>query len=171
MRRQARRRGGHDLATLFDTEFLAVADQIALHQAILTAALTVADSCDLQLLQSDKLHMTAHHGFGPAFLDYFATVDETSPTACGRALAARRPILVDDVARSPIFAGQSTLEAMLDAGSRAVASYPLCGADGTVLGVLSLHHRRHGPTHDAAEHVLIRGTVLALTAASVRACG
>jgi hypothetical protein len=108
------------VAALFDAEFLAVADQPALTQAIPNAALTVAESCDLQLLTGDTLSISTHHGFSREFLGFFATVDATSPTACGRPLATSQPVLVDDVSRSRIFAGRPTLEAMLDMRSRAV---------------------------------------------------
>ncbi|MBB4905470.1 GAF domain-containing protein [Actinophytocola algeriensis] len=162
--RGARRRGGSSAAVLFDSEFLTVADPTSLTQAVVAAALTVADSCDLQLLDphDNSLRITAHHGFTPAFLRFFAHVGPTTPSACGRALSTGRPALVEDVAHSPIFTGRPTLEAMMDVGTRAVASYPLHATDGTVLGVLSLHHRRPHPPRD--DCVLVaRGAALALT--------
>lgn len=168
LQRQARRCGGNDLAVLFDTEFLAVADWTALYRAVLTAALTMADSCDLQRLQGDGLHISAQHGFSPAFLEFFATVDTGSPTACGRALAAGRPVVVDDVSRSPIFAGHAALDVVLDSGSRAVASYPLSAPGGSVLGVLSLHHHRRSPPRDISVQMLIDGTCLAVAAGLAR---
>ncbi|MEV0680244.1 GAF domain-containing protein [Actinosynnema sp. NPDC050436] len=167
--RWARRRGGNDVAVLFDREFLALADPSSLTRAVLTAALTVADSCDLQLLDRDVLRIKAQHGFSPAFLGFFATVDASASTACGRALATGAPVVVDDVTRNPLFAGQAALQVLRDAGSRAVASYPLRGADGVVQGVLSLHHRHLRPSHDLSVSVVTRGVASALTYLSGRA--
>jgi GAF domain-containing protein len=148
-----RRRGGTDAAAFCDPDFLAVADLPTVHRAILDAAVTVAGaaSADLQLYDraAGVLRIAAHHGFHPRFLTFFATVAAGQPTACATALATRQPVLVDDVTRSPIFAGQSTLEAMLDAGSRAVYSYPLI-ARGDIIGVLSVHHRKSTAHHGTA---------------------
>ncbi|MEV6641512.1 hypothetical protein [Amycolatopsis sp. NPDC051371] len=47
---EARRRAGTAAAVLFDAEFLAIADAAAVAHAILDAALTSADACDLQIL-------------------------------------------------------------------------------------------------------------------------
>jgi GAF domain-containing protein len=123
---------------LVDIEFLAVADRPALTRAVLVAALTLADACDLQLLDyHHRLNISAHHGFDASFLNFFATVESTDATACAHTLRTGLPILVDDVARHPIFAGHPTRDALLDAGSGAVASYPLHALNGTTFGVLS----------------------------------
>lgn len=123
---------------LVDVEFLAVADRPALTRAVLVAALTLADACDLQLLDyHHRLNISAHHGFDASFLNFFATVESTDATACAHTLRTGLPVLVDDVARHPIFAGHPTRDALLDAGSGAVASYPLHALNGTTFGVLS----------------------------------
>lgn len=138
------RRGGAQAGAILDEDFLAVADLPTVCAAIVDAAITVgaARCADLQLVdgRSGALRLAAQHGFPTRFLDFFATVHASHPTACAMALATGRPVFVDDVARSPVFA-RETLEPMLDAGSRAVYSYPLRTSDGTV-GVLSFHHSR-----------------------------
>jgi GAF domain-containing protein len=53
-------------------------------------------------------------------------------------------VLVDDVTRSPIFAGQRSLEKLLAAGTRALRMYPLHNDD-RLLGVLSFHYSSPGP--------------------------
>jgi hypothetical protein len=53
------------------------------------------------------------------------------------------------LARSPIFTDETSLRAVLDAGSRAVYSYPLLSG-GRVLGVLSFHHLRPVAHDDGA---------------------
>ena len=162
----AHRRGGNDAAVLFDDEFLTVADEPAVSNAILRAALTVcaADACDLQLRDplDGALRIHAQSGFPPEFLTAFETVTTDRPTACAIALATGRPVLVDDVPLSPIFARQPTLAPMLDAGSRAVASYPLRTIEGAVFGVVSFHYRR--PRLRSGNLDLVaRGAALALT--------
>jgi GAF domain-containing protein len=144
--REARKRAGEATAVLFDTEFLALADEPAVFHAILQAALysAAADSCDLQLLdrQDGRLRIRAQHGFTDSFLTAFDAVTTKDPTACAVALAIRKPVLVHDIISSPIFTGQPTLPPMLEAGTRAVASYPLFDGDPQVIGVLSFHYRR-----------------------------
>ncbi len=144
--REARKRGGGATAVLFDPEFLALADEPAVFQAILKAAVdsAAADSCDLQLRdrQDGRLRIRAQYGLTDAFLISFGDVTTKDPTACAVALARRRPVLVDDIIASPIFAGQPTLAPMLEAGTRAVASYPLLDLNHQVVGVLSFHYGR-----------------------------
>ncbi|MEU7527254.1 GAF domain-containing protein [Saccharothrix sp. NPDC042600] len=164
LRRQVRRRGGNDAAVLFDLDFLAVADEPAVVDTILRAALTAttALTCDLQLLAPDGvLRIRAQHGFGPDFLDHFAEVGTGSPTACGLALATGRPVVVTDTERSRVYTDPAAVGHMLDAGSRALVSHPLCDRDGAVLGVLSFHHSRDVPRGDLALLALGAGRALA----------
>lgn len=148
-----RLRLGQDAVPFLDEEFLAVADPSSLYEAILDAAVaSTASAVDLQLSDStgNVLRMTAHRGFPVEFLDYFAVLDSSSPTACATALHTRKPVLVDDVTRSAIFADRPTLPRMLEVGSRAVHSYPLPTPDGRVGGVLSFHYARCSPKTGAA---------------------
>jgi hypothetical protein len=135
-----------DPETLVADDFLAVADRPALDTAIIIAAGGVADSCDLQLADphTGALRIVRQRGFAPSFLDYFASVDATVPSACGTALATGDPVLIDDITASPIFAGQPTLPVMLAAGTRSVHSYPLHDKSGDLLGMLSLHYGTPG---------------------------
>ncbi len=104
-----------------------------------------ADTGNAQLVDpaTGALRIVAQHGFKRQFLNFFEIVhDEES--ACGTALVAGKPIWVPEVARSPIFAGTPALDAMLDAGSRAVASMPVRADDGKVIAMISVHY--HQPT-------------------------
>jgi anti-anti-sigma factor len=104
-----------------------------------------ADTGNAQLMDpaTGALRIVAQHGFKRQFLDFFEIVhDEES--ACGTALAAGKPVWVPEVARSPIFTGTPALDAMLDAGSRAVASVPVRADDGKVIAMISVHY--HQPT-------------------------
>ena len=66
-------------------------------------------------------------------------VQQQDGLACGRAMSARAPILVDDITCDAGFAAHR--EIVCSAGVRAVHSTSLLGRDGTVLGVLSTHFR------------------------------
>ena len=104
-----------------------------------------ADMATVQLADQPNgvLRMIAHQGFRRRFLDFFEFVhDEESPG--GLALATGRPVLVPDVARSPIFAGTPARDVMLSAGSRSVASVPVRADDGSLI-VVSAHRRKPGP--------------------------
>jgi GAF domain len=151
------RRGGSEPPAVLDEDFLAVADQAAVADAIVTAAVTAgaADACDLQMLdpRHKTLEIRAHRGLTEEFLTYFAVVDSGGRSACGTALATGEPILVDDVTRSPIFAGCPSLEVMVAAGSRAVQSYPLLDDSGDLLGMLSFHYRHPAPRRGNPELV------------------
>jgi hypothetical protein len=146
---QLREQLRHDRQALFDEEFLAVADLPVVLDAILLAATIVgaADACDLQLPdpRTGMLVITRQRGFSPDFLAYFAIVRPGEATACATAATSGRPVIVDDVASSPIFAGQPTLAVMLAAGSRAVHAHPLHDESGRLLGVLSFHYRITNP--------------------------
>ncbi|QFZ18941.1 GAF domain-containing protein [Saccharothrix syringae] len=135
-----------DPGTLTTDAFLAVADPEVLRSAIIIAARSRADACDLQVRDpaTGNLLLVAHHGFRPDFLDYFAVVDASVPSACGLALATGAPVLVDDVGTSPVFSHQPTRQVVLSAGFHAVQSYPLLDEHGEILGMLSLHYRTPG---------------------------
>lgn len=147
-----RRHVGRDTIAFCDPDFLGVADLPTLYRAVLDAAVTAgrAERVDLQRYDRGRgvLRIAAQHGFGAEFLEYFAAVGSREPAACAAALAGRRPVAVDDVTTHEIFRGRPTMARMLDAGSRAVLSYPLTAGAGDVLGVLSFHYggpppRRH----------------------------
>lgn len=137
-----------DPGTLTSDDFLALADPAILQTAIVVAAqgLARADACDLQIYDAKTatLRLVTHFGFAPVFLEYFATVDAGVPSACGLALTTGDRVLVDNVARSRVFACRRTREVLLAAGSRAVQTYPLFDEHGSLLGMLSTHYRRPG---------------------------
>ena len=102
--------------------------------------ITGAKMANFQLYDpsSGTLHLVAHHGFRQNFLDFFSQVHE-GETACGEALTNQARVTVEDVTESPIFFRKASLEALLDAGVRAVQSTPVLGHSGAILGVVSTH--------------------------------
>jgi hypothetical protein len=142
-----KRRGGRLAVPMFDDYFLSIADRPAVLKAIIDAAsaLSAATSCDLQTCDSGVLRMMAHRGFSEEFTSYFATVKADTTTPCSAALVTRKPVFVDDVAHSPIVSDLETRDVILEAGSRAIQSFPLLSPSGAVLGVLSFHYSRFAP--------------------------
>lgn len=102
---------------------------------------TSGDLGNLQLLDpsSGCLRIVAQFGFSPAFLRFFESTQE-GRAACGTALQRRHRVVVEDVARDPIFAGSESREVMLAAKALAVQSTPLLSSTGMPLGVLSTHY-------------------------------
>jgi putative methionine-R-sulfoxide reductase with GAF domain len=102
-----------------------------------------APMANAQLVDPDRhcLTLTAYSGFSDDFLEFFATVGDTS-CACGSAFATGQPTWIDDITSSNVFDGTRALEVMLDAGSRSVASIPIRARGGGLIGMLSVHHAR-----------------------------
>src|SRR5204863_4948984 len=83
--------------------------------------------------------IVVQRGFEAPFLDYFNAVHD-GEAACGTAMRYGARLIVDDVATSPVFAGNPALEVMLGAGALAVQSTPLVSRSGRVLGMFSTHY-------------------------------
>jgi PAS domain S-box-containing protein len=119
-----------------------------LHE-ILDAAIAIAGAHkgNIQLLEPETGAFTiaAQRGFGPAFLEYFQSVRDDA-SACAAAMRSGERVVVEDVAASRIFVGQTSKDVLLDAGVRAVISTPLMRSAGNVLGMISTHFREpHQP--------------------------
>lgn len=167
--RMARRRTKIPSLGFLDADFLSAADLQTVQRAVIDAAVGIgrAAAADLQVYdaRTQSLLIAHQHGLGTEFLAFFASVARSTPSACAVAWATRAPVVIDHVARSPIFAGQPTLEPMVDAGSRAVASYPLLGPGGAVAGVLSFHYRK-APTEWGDPALVASGAQAALAVLS-----
>lgn len=129
----------HDISTTAMT----TSDQQVLLEAILdaTIALHGAASGSIQLLAADSqtLHIAAQRGMDAEALERFAQVDADTNSACGRALARRERVIIEDVATDTT--GTFDPETALRMGLGAVHSMPLFRTDGAVLGILSTHFR------------------------------
>jgi len=124
---------------------------------------TGADMGNIQLFENDRLQIVAERGYDAGSMDFFNSVGE-GDTACGRALRRGERVIVDDVARSPVFAGTPALPAMLAAGAMAVQSTPLVSRSGQTVGVLSTHYRTPHRPGDREVHLI---DILARQAADV----
>ena len=105
-----------------------------------------SDMGNIQLLDDDRtvLRMVAQRGFKDDFLKFFAEVSAADDTACGRALRAGSPVVIEDTELDP---SSEKFRAVRSAeGYRAVVSAPLMNSRGVVLGMLSVHFRQpHRP--------------------------
>jgi len=138
--------------------------QKCLDEIVVTAVdLTGAEKGTLQLLDpgSGMLTLSAHRGFDQPFLEFFACVADRH-SACGAAMASSDRVVVEDVARSDIFAGKPSLDVLREAGVRAVQSTPLMSSTGQLLGMISTHFPQ---PHQPAERELRLMDLLARQAA------
>ena len=125
------------------TRLLQAGDFSLLLHDILDAAIEItgAQMGNIQLLNGDRLRITAQRGFTAPFLEFFDAV-HGDQAACGTALQRGERVIVEDVRKNPIFAGTPALEVMLAAGALAVQSTPLVTRSGRVLGMFSTHYQR-----------------------------
>ena len=83
--------------------------------------------------------IVAQRGFNAAVLDWLEIVSDGESVR--GALAGEQAIWTPDVVRSPILADTPALDALLDAGIRALASIPVKSSDAPLIAILSVHHR------------------------------
>jgi hypothetical protein len=112
-----------------------------------------ADMATLQLLEGDALKIVEQRGFRRPFMKFFHEVRRDDQSSCGVALRQVRPIIVDDVETSPIFAESKALTVLQDAAVVAVQSVPLVASSGRLLGMLSAHYK--APTNGPASLALL----------------
>jgi signal transduction histidine kinase/ActR/RegA family two-component response regulator len=124
---------------------------------IVEAAIAVsgADFGDVQILdaRTSTLRIVASRGFPEWWLAFWNTVREGHGT-CGNALERGERVIVENVERSPIFAGTDALEVQRKAGVRAVQSTPLLTREGKPLGIFSTHWRKPGVPGDRTLRLL-----------------
>lgn len=129
----------HDLSTMAMT----TNDQQALLEKILDATIALHDAASgsVQLLDpaTQTLHTAAHRGMDQESLNEFAEVDARTNSACGRALARRERVIVEDVETDAT--GIFDPVAARSMGLSAVHSTPLFTTDGEILGMISTHFR------------------------------
>src|SRR5579871_918053 len=107
-----------------------------------------ADKGHVQLLQPGGfLTIEAQRGFDREFLEFFQEVSAQDDSACGRALRAGAPVIIEDVEADEAYAPMRAIAR--SSGYRAVISVPLISGEGTAHGILSTHFARvHRPTEE-----------------------
>ena len=108
-------------------------------------AICGADCGDFQLVDPEdhKLRIAAQRGLPEAWINHWSA-------ASLQAFQCGERVIVEDVEDSPIFVGTPELQIHRQANVRSVASTPIFGRDGAVLGVFSAYFR--SPHHpDARE--------------------
>ncbi len=128
-------------------------------QEIMEAAVVIvgAEKGTLQLAEDESLHIVAHHGHEPFFLDFFARAENVA-SVCGEATRRAERVIVEDVETDPLLAGKPSLTVLRQAGVRAVQSTPLIGRKGELLGILTT---QWGSPHIPDERDLWRIDLLA----------
>jgi hypothetical protein len=140
-----------DRGLITDAALLAAAPATALVEMAASALIRHgADMASGQLVTADgTLVLVAHPGFGQPFSDYFATVSGHE-SACAVAFSEYKTVEVSDIADDPIFNGTDGQTILLDAGARAVTSFPLFDVCRRPIGVISAHFRTAGH-HDLSQ--------------------
>ena len=124
--------------------YLEITDEANLDRFLrLAMYATGADCGNVQLFDSSvgALRLVTHSGFGCEFLEYFHTVKQEDRCACAGALRTSSRLIIPDVATHPAFSNSPAKSVLLRAGIRSVQSTPLVDFDGTLLGVVSTHHK------------------------------
>jgi hypothetical protein len=116
-------------------------DVLTMASAAVEAAIggTYAQRGNLQVRRADGLHILAHKGFAPPFLEFFACVHDED-CACGAALKRGERVVIPDVASHSLFAGKPAGGILAEAGVRAVQCTPLLTTSGDLLGMLNTHY-------------------------------
>lgn len=140
------------------THYIENGDISTLLQLVVQAAIQIAgaDKGNLQMLDTEKysLSIVAQLGFEQPFLDYFAVVDSSHPSACGVSLAESRRVIIEDTESDSIYSAQPSLEILRQAGVRAVQSTPLLTRSGQLVGVLSTHwDHPHRPENHTLQQI------------------
>jgi GAF domain-containing protein len=91
---------------------------------------------------SGDLLIVAQQGFRARFLQHFEQVNSSDACACGKALDARKAVVIEDVVVDPGFAPHR--DVAIDAGFRSVQSTPIISANGALVGVVSTHFGEAG---------------------------
>lgn len=147
--RESRARLTADLAAMtrlqqVSTRMMPSSESTTMLLEIVDAAIAVtgADMGNIQLFEgsSRTLRTLASRGFEQSFLDFFESLPEDY-AAFGAAMQQGKRVVVEDVTTSSLFAGDPALEAVLEAGIRAVQSTPLVARSGRLVGMLSTHCR------------------------------
>jgi GAF domain-containing protein len=100
-----------------------------------------SQACALYLLDASGrfLHPEVVIGLPPSYVDACGPV-EVGTQCCGRAVEHKKPWLVADMKKDPLFA--SAKKATVVSDIRAAFSVPVLGANGKVYGSLSCHYKR-----------------------------
>ncbi len=116
--------------------------------------------CSILLVKGGQLF----HGAAPSLPDSYNLEVEGLPVAegigaCGTAAFRKAPVVVEDVARSPLM--QSYRELLLSHALRACWSTPVIAADGDVLATFAIYRDTPGPPRPADLDLMATATRLA----------
>ena len=129
----------HDVST----QLAGRSDLASLLDEIVRAAveITHADMSSLEVLdEAGVLTLAAQSGFQPPLPDVSGRIPGGTG-ASAATLATRGRVVVEDIARSPVFRDAPARDVLLSAGVRAVQATALVGLSGRPVGVLSTHSR------------------------------
>ena len=153
---------------LFDPNYQPKDQQEAL-QTGLDAALQAVrtDRGDIELIdRQGTLHIAVSHGFPVEFLQLIDGISQQR-SACRLAFTEHKQVVITDVTSDPLYIDTPALEALRDAGIRALCATPLVTPSGEALGIVSTHF--HDPKVPDARELAVLALVARGTAACLRA--
>ncbi|HEY8975071.1 MAG TPA: GAF domain-containing protein, partial [Burkholderiaceae bacterium] len=109
-----------------------------------------SDAASIQELDAadSRLKLLAHTGFHPESAAYWAYVDADVGTSCGRALTARKRVVVPDM--DQFDADAHDIAAYRKSGIMSVQSTPLVASSGHIVGMMSTHwNHAHAPSAES----------------------
>jgi GAF domain-containing protein len=146
--------------------------QQTLYDSLLNEAIsaTGADKGTLQLLDRsvNGLRLVASRGFGPPFLQFFATIQVGEACVCSSALRQAGRVIVPNVTTSEIFKGAPNGEVLRNAGVRSMQSTPIFNRGRRLIGMVSTHWTSE---HQPSDEELARLDMVVLRAARQIASG
>ncbi|AEV89103.1 hypothetical protein ACWT_8094 [Actinoplanes sp. SE50] len=134
-----------DVGTLSSTAFLTLADEPAVHTAIMIAVSGVARP-DALLLHTcapgaAPLRLTRHRGLPESGPHQVARIGSAVASVVPPEGDSAGPVVVHDLSAAVVGVSRLATRMLLDAGFRAVQCYPMRDGDGPRLGLLSLLYR------------------------------
>lgn len=165
-RRLARDLDGMTRLQALSTRLAQPDDLLPLLREILTAAAEITGtrmgSIQVVDASSGALHLVAHQGLSPSYVERFAT--NSCPAICGAAQRRRCRVIVEDVCALPELQGSADLAVLAANAIRCVVSTPLICHSGRLVGMLNNHYTA---PHPPSDHELRFIDLLARMAADV----
>ena len=120
---------------LQEPEVIEVLDNLLQHGMMMRG--TKAGTLQIVNNSNNTLEIISSFGLSEEFINHFRIVTCDDGSICGRALAKKETILIDDLTKDKSFARHLNLA--LQNNIRAVQSTPLISTNGTIVGMISVH--------------------------------
>lgn len=125
------------------TKFIGGDDLNSMLKGFLKTSMDIlkADKGTIQLFDpsTGTMNIIGYKNFNPPFLEFFETVHTGEPAVSGTVMIRKKPVIVEDIAKSTIFKDSDSLQVYLNEGVKSVQSTPIISKNGKLLGIISTH--------------------------------